>query len=91
MPQENPDKYSKYNEKNINFHLYSWNVQTFTHLAKESGFTPVETKVLSCGYDRFINNLIYKYKLPLFSFKLLFYFSNLFLPEKEIFLVLKNK
>jgi SAM-dependent methyltransferase len=90
VPFETNNKFSKYNPKDIDFHLYSWNVQTLTYLVSQVGFKCVDTQVLGYGFDRFTSDFISKYHLPKFTFSLIFETLNFLRPTREILLVLEK-
>jgi SAM-dependent methyltransferase len=53
VPYERERRYRRYDPKEPNHHLYSWNVQTLGNLVKDAGFKVVEGRIGRFGYDRF--------------------------------------
>lgn len=90
LPYERAKRFSKYNSKDKDYHLYSWTVQTLTYLVSQVGYKCIESHVLDYGYDRYTSSLISKYKLPKFTFNIIFYVLNRIRPGREIFLVLQK-
>lgn len=84
VPFEKGKRFEKYNSKDVNHHIYSWNVQSFCNLVEQAGLQIKAYKVLTKGYDRFAASLVLKFKFP----EKFYYFIRSVLqtikPEKEI-------
>ena len=52
VPDERERRYRRYDPKEPNHHLYSWNVQTLAALVTVCGWTVQESRVRRYGYDR---------------------------------------
>lgn len=63
VPFEKSRKYNKFNSKEPNQHLFSWNVQTLAKLVEVKGFNIYIAKRQIFGYDRFAAVLSKKYTL----------------------------
>jgi SAM-dependent methyltransferase len=57
VPFEKERRYRRFNPREPNHHLYSWNVQTLANLAGVCGFTVEACGCASTGYERFAARL----------------------------------
>jgi SAM-dependent methyltransferase len=90
VPYDFEKKFLKYNNKDINHHLYCWNVQTLAALTNQAGFTILEAKKNNFGYERRVAKLIdaYAFLKPFYS--LILKSIRIIKPVLEISVLAKN-
>lgn len=87
VPYENQRRFRKYIPNEYNHHLYAWNVQTLAALVAKCGYKIESAQLVPFGYERFAANIIVKYSLPKWSYRLMLFLMRLIRPEREIFIV----
>ena len=84
VPFDVGSKFRKYDEGEVNHHLYGWSVQSFGNLVTLSGFTILEGKLRRFGYERIIAHWIERLHLPRWVYTFLLRIALFIKPEYEI-------
>jgi len=71
VPFETERRYRQYDPKEINHHLYSWNVQSFGNLVAGCGFEIVSIRTRRFGYERRCAMLAQRFGLGEIGFRML--------------------
>jgi hypothetical protein len=87
VPYEKEKRYHRYDPKEPNHHLYSWNVQTLGNLVEDTGFNVMEGKLGRFGYDRFAAVWAARLRLGEFGFRFLRKAIHLVKPGFEVQIV----
>lgn len=90
VPYEKERRYSYYNPKEPNRHLYSWNVQTLGNLVRDIGFTITEGRIQEFGYDRFASVWAARFRLGEPGFRFIRRAIHLIKPAFEVYIVAEN-
>lgn len=91
VPFERERRYRHYDAKEINHHLYSWNVQSFANLVAASGFEIVSARTRRFGYERRCAIFARKFGLGETGFRLLNALILRFWKAEEIELVARKR
>ena len=86
-PLERGRKYNRFDPKEPNHHLYSWNTQTLGNLVREIGFDIAEAGTGQFGYSRFAAVWAAKLRLGETGFRCLRRLLHLLNPSREVRIV----
>ena len=84
VPLECGRKYNRFDPKEPNHHLYSWNTQTLGNLVREIGFDIAEARTGEFGYSRFAAVWAAKLRLGESGFRCLRRLLHLIKPSREV-------
>jgi len=87
VPFEKERRYRRFDPREPNHHLYSWNVQTLGNLVADAGFRVVEAGTGRFGYDRFAANWACRLHAGEAGFRLLRAILHTLRPAREVRLV----
>ena len=87
VPLECGRKYNRFDPKEPNHHLYSWNTQTLGNLVREIGFDIAEARTGEFGYSRFAAVWAAKLRLGETGFRCLRRLLHLLNPSREVRIV----
>jgi len=90
LPFEKERRYQKYNPRDINNHIFSWNMQTISNLLKFSGYRIEIARILTYGYDRRAGKIAERLHLGEFGYLLIRKFLQIIKPAKELFIIAKK-
>ncbi len=90
VPYERERRYQKFNTREPNHHLFSWNVQTLGNLVETCGFSFVEGGLQKFRFDRFAALLAIKLRLGRAAYFAIHALALLAAPEYEVRLIAKK-
>lgn len=91
VPYECGRRFKKPIETDKDFHIYSWNPQTLSNLAKMAGFRIEKIKLRRFGYDFFASRISMKLHAGEFGYKIIRKICNWIRPVYEIELLISLK
>ena len=84
VPYDVERKFWEYRANDPNHHLYGWNVQTLANLCVLQGFTIEKAALRKFGYERFVAQLVCRWRLPDVFYTLLLAIALFLKPAHEV-------
>jgi SAM-dependent methyltransferase len=90
VPFEKERRYRRFDDREPNHHLFSWNVQTLGNLVEVCGFTVESCKCGPTGYERFAARIAVRAKLGEFGYRALLQAFRVVHRPEEVRLVARK-
>jgi SAM-dependent methyltransferase len=87
VPWERERKYARFDAKDPNHHLYTWNAQDLGNLISVLGYQVISIRVRRYGYDRLAANLALQLRVGETGFRLMRLFMISLRPLREVELI----
>jgi SAM-dependent methyltransferase len=90
VPYDVEKKFWQYRTDDPNHHLYGWNAQTLANLCVLQGFTIEKAGLQKFGYERFVAQLVCRWRLPDAFYTFLLKFALFLKPAHEVFVLVRK-